>query len=52
MILESEFPVKMLKTSVQWQTGSVAIHLNKLNNKICNISSSGEVSPEEGYRCS
>lgn len=39
-------------TSVQWQSDSVAINFNKLNNKICNISSSGEVSPEEGCRCS
>jgi len=52
MILESEFPVKMLMTSVQWQPGSVALNLNKLNSKICNISSSGEVSPEEGHRSS
>lgn len=52
MILESEFPVKMLMTSVQWHPGSVALNLNKLNNKIFNTSSSGEVSPEEGHRYS
>lgn len=42
MILESKFPVKMLMTFVQWQPGSLALNLNKLNNKICNISYSGE----------